>query len=278
MIYKIDYTYKVDGFYESINYYKSVVPMNTASMPPPAAIGINSLSYTDNDIGAAGKHYVRFSTVRDQTEKFSNETIVLAGKFQTFFNTDNSQIVDLCPPNAWENTGTSTISNDSIVFGSSALINRNKTVNFNNDFHIHLRHKIPSLITANLVTVYRSIASLASNPRTPLLGYTGSGQTGSSANTGSNVKNRYVFLLWGVSIAPYYSLSNIVPNTEYELDLIRKNNTFYFYVDKQLQFSFVTSYFGALATSADMFFNGLAGVSIRDVWVKTDTSDIVLPA
>lgn len=278
MTYKIDYIYKVDGFYDIINYYKSTTPMNTTSMPAPAATGLSALSYIDNDIGQTGKYYVRFSTVRNSEEKFSNETIVLAGKFQTFFNTDMNVIVDLCDNNAWQNTETVTISSDFITFGSSSLRNTSKTVNFNSDFHLHFFHQIISLGSFNFTSLYRSFISLPEGTNTIIFCYTGNGWVNSSANTGANSKNRYALILFNNFSKSYCSLSDIVPGVEYEIDLIRKNNNFYLYINKVLQFTVPASFFGSvIATSEMYFYGGVAGNKMRDIWVKTDSSDIVLP-
>lgn len=70
---KIDYQFKVDGFYHSVNYYRSETPMNSESMPPPTAENITSTDFSDTTALANKKYYVRFSSVQNAVEKISEE-------------------------------------------------------------------------------------------------------------------------------------------------------------------------------------------------------------
>lgn len=73
---EIDFTYVIDGFYDSVNYYRSETSMSPASMPAPTAAGIVGEAYTDTTALSNKTYYVRFGSVRSGVEKISNELIV----------------------------------------------------------------------------------------------------------------------------------------------------------------------------------------------------------
>lgn len=75
---ELNFSYSIDGFFESVNYYRSDTPMNPESMPVSTATGITGLTYTDTTALAAKKYYVRFSTLRDSVEKISAEIKVFS--------------------------------------------------------------------------------------------------------------------------------------------------------------------------------------------------------
>ncbi|WP_151769352.1 LamG domain-containing protein [Acinetobacter junii] len=72
----IDYTYKVDGFFNTINYYRSTTPLNVGAMPPPVATGITELSYSDTTAASDADYYVRFGSVKAGIEKLSSQISV----------------------------------------------------------------------------------------------------------------------------------------------------------------------------------------------------------
>lgn len=76
---EIDFSYAIDGFFSSVNYYRSETPMDAGSMPAPTAMGITGLTYTDTTATKGKYYYVRFGSVRSSVEKISNEYRVLAG-------------------------------------------------------------------------------------------------------------------------------------------------------------------------------------------------------
>lgn len=79
MTIEIDFSYVIDGFYHSVNYYRSETPMNPESMPAATATGITELTYTDTTATKGINYYVRFGSVRSGIEKISEEIRVLAG-------------------------------------------------------------------------------------------------------------------------------------------------------------------------------------------------------
>lgn len=79
MTIEIDFSYVIDGFYHSVNYYRSETPMNPESMPAATATGITDSTYTDTTATKGINYYVRFGSVRSGIEKISEEIRVLAG-------------------------------------------------------------------------------------------------------------------------------------------------------------------------------------------------------
>lgn len=75
---ELNFSYSIDGFFESVNYYRSDTPMNPESMPVATATGITDLTYTDTTALVAKKYYVRFSTLRNSVEKISTEVKVFS--------------------------------------------------------------------------------------------------------------------------------------------------------------------------------------------------------
>ncbi|AYA02092.1 hypothetical protein BEN74_03890 [Acinetobacter sp. WCHAc010034] len=73
---KINYAFKIDGDFDSVNYYRSETPINTEAMPAAAAAGITSLAYTDLTAAPDKYYYVRFGAVKNSIEKISSEIIV----------------------------------------------------------------------------------------------------------------------------------------------------------------------------------------------------------
>ena len=70
---KIDYTFKIDGEFDSVNYYRSETPFDVNNMPNPTASGIRNLYYTDTNVEEGKTYYVRFGSVVGNEEKISEE-------------------------------------------------------------------------------------------------------------------------------------------------------------------------------------------------------------
>ena len=79
MTLKIDYVFKIDGLYHSVNYYRSETNMDTASMPAPIVTGIESLTYSDLTVEEGKTYFVRFGAVgTGGIEKISDEITIVA--------------------------------------------------------------------------------------------------------------------------------------------------------------------------------------------------------
>ena len=81
---EIDFSYQIDGFYDSVNYYRSETPMNPESMPVATATGITGLTYTDTTATRGKFYYVRFGSVRSGVEKISEEKQVFARNLSAY--------------------------------------------------------------------------------------------------------------------------------------------------------------------------------------------------
>lgn len=94
---KIDYVFKIEGDFDSVNYYRSETPMNTVVMPAPISTGIASLKYTDLTADPNKYYYVRFGSVKGSTEKISNEITVRTSDvaFKASLSAPNTNISQL---------------------------------------------------------------------------------------------------------------------------------------------------------------------------------------
>lgn len=89
MAVEIDFTYMINGSFDSVNYYRSETPMNPESMPVATATGITGTSFTDTTANSRKKYYVRFGAVRNGIEKISNEIIVLTSTYREIILADS---------------------------------------------------------------------------------------------------------------------------------------------------------------------------------------------
>lgn len=76
MAIEIDYTFNIDGFFQSINYYRSEIPIDINNPPTPTQTGILGNNYIDTTAEASKIYHVVFSTVKNATEKFSVPIVV----------------------------------------------------------------------------------------------------------------------------------------------------------------------------------------------------------
>lgn len=93
---KIDYAFEVDGFYDSVNYYRSETPMNPTAMPAPTATGISGFAYSDTTAEANKEYFVRFGSIKNSIEKISDEISVYSKNlthYTAFFDL-NSNLID----------------------------------------------------------------------------------------------------------------------------------------------------------------------------------------
>ena len=76
MIKSVLYNFEIIGDFDTINYYRSLTPMNTESMPAPTVNGITETIYRDKTVDPEITYYVRFGSVYEGEEKISDEIIV----------------------------------------------------------------------------------------------------------------------------------------------------------------------------------------------------------
>lgn len=114
---EIDFTYQIDGFFETVNYYRSEEPMNTNQMPEPLNSGISGLNFTDTTAEKGKLYYVRFGSVKNNIVKISDEITFIAGKLW--------KPLDLSSTKVWLNASSYTAPNwvnkiaDTIKFTNS---------------------------------------------------------------------------------------------------------------------------------------------------------------
>ena len=124
---KIDYTFEVDGFCDSFNYYRSEVPFNLSVMPEPTAMGITGQSYQDTAADADKTYHVVFSGVRNSIEKFSNPILVHTYNPTRQLTLFNNNLIDEKTATPWLQTGSNLSyeladSKYNLLFGSSTQI------------------------------------------------------------------------------------------------------------------------------------------------------------
>lgn len=86
MAIEIDFSYVIDGSFASVNYYRSLTPMNVGSMPAATATGITATTYTDKTAANNTIYYVRFGSVRAGVEKISSEISVYTGNGDRYWD------------------------------------------------------------------------------------------------------------------------------------------------------------------------------------------------
>lgn len=72
----INYEFKVDGIYQSVNYYRSDLPLDLNDLPEPHTSGISGSIFTDETAELDKTYYVLFSSVSGVNEKFSSQIVV----------------------------------------------------------------------------------------------------------------------------------------------------------------------------------------------------------
>ena len=143
MAIEIDFSYLVDGDFDSIKYYRSLTPMDVGSMPAAVATGITTLTYTDTTAQKGKTYYVRFGAVKGATEKISSEITVKTSLYLIDLNVEGGNLVDLGSLGIhWTETNITKSDADGILFGTyqSSLL-ADKVFNFNQNFKITFEFK-----------------------------------------------------------------------------------------------------------------------------------------
>lgn len=78
---RIEYTWNLDGFVDEQRYYRELSTIDINNPPTPKSVLSNSArTYIDTSVVVGQTYYVRFSSVKNGVEKFSNEITVTAAK------------------------------------------------------------------------------------------------------------------------------------------------------------------------------------------------------
>lgn len=70
---RVDFSYSITGGFDSVNYYRSELPMNPASLPVATATGITAKNYSDSTVTEGKDYCIRFESVKGVDKKLSSE-------------------------------------------------------------------------------------------------------------------------------------------------------------------------------------------------------------
>lgn len=139
---EIDFSYLIDGSFDTVNYYRSLTTMNPSAMPAPTATGITMLTYTDATATLDQTYFVRFGSVKNGVEKISSELTFKAKytdqNYLIKLNTATGQLRDNGTlGNSWAQTNVTIDAESGVLFGAyQSFLLSDKTFNFNQDFKI----------------------------------------------------------------------------------------------------------------------------------------------
>ena len=124
---KIDYSFNVDGFFHSVNYYRNTLPTAINDLSTPTETGITSTTFTDITPVHGESYAIRFGSVRGDVEKISNEVYVQVGDDKwlntvALLNLEDG-LIDVTGKRTWISSNPSivNVSNDGARFGSYCL-------------------------------------------------------------------------------------------------------------------------------------------------------------
>lgn len=103
---RIDFTFKIDGFCDSFNYYRSETPFNLSAMPIPTTVGITDLTYSDTTAEANKIYYVIFGSVKGTTEKLSGQIVIDTANVDLKLTFKAPSFADEIKPTEWVVVGT----------------------------------------------------------------------------------------------------------------------------------------------------------------------------
>lgn len=131
---RLEINWKLDGFVDEQRYYCSETPIDINNLPAPKVIlGAEVRSYSDTEIEAGKKYFIRIGSAKNSIEKLSDEFEIDTNRDNFWssvvslirFNGDNGSIVFNDDKGFnWNRGGSTKISTDQSKFGgSSALFN-----------------------------------------------------------------------------------------------------------------------------------------------------------
>ena len=88
---RLEITWNLDGLVSSQNYYRDTTTIDPQSLPEPRAVlDGGDRTYVDTDITFGTRYYVRIGSVKNGTEKLSDEQIVRAGIIDPIIGTTST--------------------------------------------------------------------------------------------------------------------------------------------------------------------------------------------
>ncbi|MCL6243245.1 hypothetical protein M5F04_01455 [Acinetobacter sp. ANC 7200] len=226
---KIDYTFQVDGFVDSFNYYRSESPMNPLVMPAPTTSNIKGLQYTDTTIVNLVDYYVRFGSVRAGVEKISDEIKVsLAPRYLIDMTVENGSIVEagsLGVP--WSIHGSASIAVDSITFPNiqGSYLKANTAFNMSKNFEVEIEFS-RGTTTPSSATIFSNGGITSGNRASGAVDFMLSG-----ADAGSSYRNK-ISSIGAFTLSPFnYTFAF---NTYYKVKIIKSGLSITLYVNDVL--------------------------------------------
>lgn len=91
MINRLELNWKLDGFAESQNYYRETSAIDPQNLPvAKAELEGSARSYVDSNITLGERYYIRIGSIKNGTEKLSEEKIVRAGIIDPIIGTTST--------------------------------------------------------------------------------------------------------------------------------------------------------------------------------------------
>ncbi|WP_151803995.1 LamG-like jellyroll fold domain-containing protein [Acinetobacter bereziniae] len=147
---RLEINWKLDGFVDEQRYYCSETHIDINNLPAPKVIlGAEVRSYSDTEIEAGKKYFIRIGSAKNSIEKLSDEVEIDTNRDDFWssvvslikFNGENGSIVFSDEKGFnWNRGGSTKISTDQSKFGgSSALFNGSTdylSTNYSNEFNL----------------------------------------------------------------------------------------------------------------------------------------------
>lgn len=241
---KIEYEFKIDGFYDSINYYRLEQPIDLNNKPPATATGITATSYSDADVEENKTYYVSFGSVKGATEKMSEEVVVST---VTVFHPIFSNVIGL-------------VLADATTLPSSSIIDKTSNATFNssdkptqiampsfatgaafrlnsNNMRIEMKNSQYAFAGSDFVVEFEILlsATAVASGAWDLIGI-GSTYGTSGRAVGLDIRYGEVRVTTRPELPTGYDVQYptgkvLSANQKYHLAIMRKNNIFYFFLN-----------------------------------------------
>lgn len=132
---RLELNWDVDGFMNEQRYYCSTSPINANNPPAPKAVLAGDVStYIDYDIIENEKYYIRVSSVKNDTEKFSDESIVETMNDRHFYRVNLSVKDGVFTDKGTSGYTWSGISSMTLLNDDTFLLNAGTTYKTNENF------------------------------------------------------------------------------------------------------------------------------------------------
>ncbi|WP_207667520.1 LamG domain-containing protein [Acinetobacter chengduensis] len=225
---RLELNWKLDGFVDEQRYYCSETPIDPENLPVPKAVLAGDVrTYVDTDIEAGRTYYVRIGSVKNGTEKLSDEKAVTTEKLLVFMPL-TAGIEDFGSLGLnWSKQGSITHSSDGAYFNDDvASWIKQITHDFGSKYKFSIEFKRLIGVSAYLPLVYFTGNVL---PRD--LGYS----SGTPSGESYLVNKVYIDFSYISATAAAQNISN---NIWHKLTVERDNRNIKIYIDDVLGLNF----------------------------------------